>query len=470
MSALRVGFVSLGCAKNLVDTESMIGLLRAAGHEVTNQQNEADVLVVNTCSFIAAAKQESIAAILEAAQAKVTGNCRALVVAGCLPTRYKEDLLAELPEVDAVIGTADYPRIAEVVDMALAGRRIQVVSDPDAILDWNFPRVLATPGQTAYLKIAEGCNCACAFCSIPLMRGHHRSRPLESILDEGRRLAELGVRELIVISQDTTYYGLDRYGCCRLPELLRELCRIDGVEWVRVHYSYPSRVTPELIEVLATEPRLCKYLDMPLQHGSARVLKLMNRPPRPDHYLDLIARLRADVPDICLRSTFIAGHPGETEADFAELLQFLRAAQLDHVGVFAYSQEEDTPAGQMADQVPAAAGQRRRDKAMAAQRVIALARNRQQVGRTFPVLVAAGGGGHYRGRCYRQSPEIDGAVLFNSGDALRPGDMVPVTLTGVRGYDLVGHTGDQPPVADRQDMDSLDLPDDADLQLRVIHR
>jgi ribosomal protein S12 methylthiotransferase len=440
----KVGFISLGCPKNLVDSESMIGLLQNTGYAITNEQNEADVLVVNTCGFIDAAKQESIDAILEAARAKESGNCQALVVAGCMVPRYGEELMREIPEIDAVVGTADYPSIGEVLSGILAGKRIELISDPDAIADWNFERVLATPGYTAYLKIAEGCNCACSFCSIPIMRGGHRSRPIESILAEAARLAAMGVRELIVISQDTTYYGLDLYGRVRLAELLRSLARIDGIRWIRLHYSYPTRVNEALIETLVSEEKVLPYLDMPLQHGSNRVLKLMNRPPNKVAYLRLIEKLRQRVPGICLRSTFIAGHPGETEEDFAELLDFLRTCEFDHAGVFAYSVEEETPSGQM-EQLPPEVRAQRRDRAMELQSGIALKRNRAQVGRTLQVLVegrAPAAQDTYVGRCYRQSPGIDGVVIFRSRRALVPGEMLDVAITGVSGYDLLGRAPD----------------------------
>lgn len=441
---VKVGFISLGCAKNLVDTESMIGLLRNTGYQITNQAEDADVLVVNTCGFIEEAKRESIEAILEAAQYKTNGKCQALVVAGCMVPRYGEELAREIPEIDALVGTADYPRIGEVVSGVLAGRRVQQISDPDAITDWNFERVLATPGYTAYIKIAEGCDCACAFCSIPLMRGRHRSRPIESILDEARRLAQMGVRELVVISQDTTYYGLDLYRKPMLASLLRELAKVDGIRWIRIHYSYPTRITDELIEVIATEPKVLHYLDMPLQHGSNRVLRLMNRPANAEGYLRLVQKLREAVPDICLRSTFIAGHPGETEEDFDILLDFLRACEFDHVGVFAYSQEEGTKSGRM-EQIPEEVRLARRDRAMEVQQAIARKRNQLQVGRELEVLVegrAPKGRGWFVGRCYRQSPGIDGVVLFRApaGAELRPGDMVQVRITGVEDYDLLGET------------------------------
>lgn len=453
---MKVGFISLGCPKNLVDTESMIGLLRGDNWVVTNQKSEADVLVVNTCGFIEAAKKESIEAILEAAQEKVHGKARALLVAGCLVPRYKDELLAEIPEIDGVLGTADYPRIVSVVNEVLQGQRVVAVSDPDAIADWNFERVLATPGYTAYLKIAEGCNCACSFCSIPIMRGHHRSRPMESILDEARRLAALGVKELIVISQDPTFYGVDLYGRIRLADLLRELCRIDGVEWVRVHYFYPSRVRDDLLEVMATEPKIVKYIDIPFQHGSDAILKVMNRPPSVAKNLALVHKMRETIPDVCIRSTFIAGHPGESEADFEQLLEFLRAAELDHVGVFSYSVEEDTPAGQMAEQVDEDTKEARRQKAMAVQKTIALQRNRAQVGKTLTVLVENTATGGYVGRCYRQSPGIDGVVYFHAvGQDLEPGQFVPVEITGIRGYDLIGRMAGTPEPMLRHDTDDL---------------
>ncbi|HLN65373.1 MAG TPA: 30S ribosomal protein S12 methylthiotransferase RimO [Symbiobacteriaceae bacterium] len=439
---VKVGFISLGCPKNLVDSESMIGLLQNTGYQITNQKEEADVLVVNTCGFIDAAKKESIDAILEAGQEKVHGKCRALVVAGCMVPRYGEELAREIPEVDALVGTADYPKIGEVISGILAGQKVQQISDPDAITEWNFERVLATPGYTAYIKIAEGCDCACAFCSIPIMRGKHRSRSVESIVGEAHRLAGMGVKELVVISQDTTAYGMDLYGKPQLARLLRELAKVDGIRWIRVHYSYPTRITEELIDVIATEPKVLKYLDMPLQHGSNKVLRIMNRPANAEGYVKLVKKLRERVPEICLRSTFIAGHPGEDEQDFQVLLDFLKTCEFDHVGVFAYSVEEDTKSGQM-EQLPEAVRAQRRDAAMAVQAEIAARRNQAQVGRTLEVLVegrSPKGNGWYVGRSYRQSPGIDGVVLFQAspGAAYKPGDMLDCEITGVAGYDLVG--------------------------------
>jgi ribosomal protein S12 methylthiotransferase len=462
---VKVGFISLGCPKNLVDSESMIGLLQNTGYTITNRKEEADVLVVNTCGFIEAAKRESIDAILEAGQEKTNGHCRALVVAGCMVPRYGHELAAEIPEIDALVGTADYPRIGEVISGILAGQKVEQISDPDAITDWNFERVLATPGYTAYIKIAEGCDCACAFCSIPIMRGKHRSRSVESIMDEAKRLGAMGVKELIVISQDTTAYGTDLYGRPSLARLLKELATVDGIRWIRVHYSYPTRITDELIEVMATEPKVAKYLDMPLQHGSNRLLRIMNRPANAAGYVKTIKKLRERMPDICLRSTFIAGHPGETEEDFQMLIDFLEECEFDHVGVFAYSQEEDTPSGRM-EQLPEELREQRRDAAMAVQGKIAARRNQAQVGRTLDVLVegrAPKGHGWYVGRCYRQSPGIDGVVLFQAtpGAEYKPGDMLPVEITGVLEYDLKGKAVGAAPV---------DAADDLLLPVIQIHR
>jgi ribosomal protein S12 methylthiotransferase len=439
---IKVGFISLGCSKNLVDSESMIGLLQNTGYTITNRKEEANVLVVNTCGFIEAAKRESIDAILEASQEKVGGQCRALVVAGCMVPRYGHELMAEIPEIDGLVGTADYPRIGEVISGILAGQKVEQISDPDSLTEWNFERVLSTPGYTAYIKIAEGCDCACAFCSIPIMRGKHRSRTVESIVAEAQRLGSMGVKELVVISQDTTAYGMDLYGKPSLARLLKELAKVEGVRWLRVHYSYPTRITDELIDVMASEPKVLKYLDMPLQHGSNKMLRIMNRPANADGYVRLIKKLRERVPGICLRSTFIAGHPGETPEDFQILLDFLKTCEFDHVGVFAYSQEEDTPSGQM-EQLPEEVRTQRRDQSMAVQAEIARKHNAEQVGRTLELLVegrSPKGHGWYVGRCYRQSPGIDGVVIFQAapGVEYKPGDMLDVEITGVKEYDLRG--------------------------------
>lgn len=443
-AGLKVGFISLGCAKNLVDTESMIGILTGRGFAITNDAGVADVLVVNTCGFIEAAKEESIDAILEAAQQKHNGVCRALIVTGCLTQRYHDELLAEIPEVDAVVGTAEYPRIAEIVNNAINGNRLDYVGDPNAITNWDFEfeRILATPTHSAYLKIAEGCDCACAFCIIPALRGRHRSRTIESIVAEAERLAAGGTKELLVISQDTTAYGIDLYGKPRLPELLQALCQVDGIRWIRVHYAYPTRVTPALIDVMATEPKIVKYFDMPLQHAHPKVLREMNRPANPERYLRLIETLRERIPDVVIRTQFIAGFPGETDEEFEYLLHFIERANFDHMGCFVYSTEEGTKAGDRPDQVPMEQREERAKRAMAAQAVRVDAHGRALVGRTFEVLVDGRDqvSGLYIGRTYRQSPGIDGVVSFSAPDgvSLEKGDMVPVTISAHHGYDLSG--------------------------------
>jgi len=442
-----VGFISLGCPKNLVDTENMLGLLSGRGYQITNLAGQADVLVVNTCSFIEAAKEESIDAILEAAQQKLNGRCRALIVTGCMTQRYGDEILAEIPEVDAVVGTADYPRIAEIIGGVLGGGRVDAVGDPNALTDWDFPfeRILSTPGHSAYLKIAEGCDCNCAFCIIPVLRGRHRSRSIESIVGEAERLAAGGTQELLIISQDSTAYGIDRYGKPMLAELLPRLARVDGIRWLRLHYAYPTRVTPALIDVLAQEEKVLHYLDMPLQHASPKVLREMNRPANPDRYLRLIETLRRRIPDVCLRSQFIAGFPGESEADFQQLLRFVQQTELDHVGCFVYSQEEGTKAGERADQVPFEVREERAKAVMAAQAQVVARKNAALRGRVLPVLVEAGQDHQWTGRCYRQSPGIDGVVNFTvpGGVAPQKGAFVPVRLTGADGYDLFGEYAGQ---------------------------
>jgi ribosomal protein S12 methylthiotransferase len=445
-SPVSVGFISLGCAKNLVDTEAMLGLLGQAGYLITGRKEAADILVVNTCGFVQDARDESYDAIREAVAEKARGRCRAVIVTGCLASRSGEALHEIIPGIDALVGTADYPRIAEVIREALFGRRVTRLSPPGSLADWDLPRVLATPSYYAYLKIAEGCDCACSFCAIPLMRGRQRSRPRESLLAEAARLARGGVRELIVVAQDTTAYGRDLYGEARLQELLEGLSRITELRWIRLLYSYPSRVSEALIDVMAAQFRVVKYLDMPLQHGSPRMLRLMNRPADPGAYLKLLEKLRRRVPGICLRSTFLVGHPGETEADFQQLLSFIRAADLDHVGVFAYSPETDTPSGKMA-QLPQELRLARREQALETQRASARRHNRAQVGRVLEVLVEGRDKreGWYVGRSYRQSPDIDGVTCFESHEGIppEPGQFLPVRISGFAGYDLKGKLVDE---------------------------
>lgn len=439
-SAVRVGFVSLGCPKNLVDTEVMLAMLRDSGFEITREEDLAEVLVVNTCGFIGPAKEESINTILEMARQKDEGRCRALIVTGCLAQRHADELMQEIPEIDAVVGTGDYPRIAEITRRVLDGERVEEVGEPEGLYPLDLPRILATPGHTAYLKIAEGCDNCCSYCIIPGLRGPYRSRSIESIVEEARRLASAGVRELVVIAQDTTAYGIDLYGKPHLARLLRELARIHDLHWIRVLYSYPTHFTEELIDVLVSEAKICRYLDIPLQHGSDRMLKEMNREGTRAEALALIQRLRESIPGLALRTSLIVGFPGETEEDFTELLSFIEAISFDHVGVFKYSQEEGTLAGSRPDQIPEEEKERRYRLAMERQKPIARARNREQIGKTLEVLVEGaltGKSGAFYGRSYRQAPGIDGVVVFTGGNP-KAGDIVRVKINRVRGYDQLG--------------------------------
>ena len=348
---MKAGFISLGCAKNLVDTEVMLGIMREHGIDITNDPSEADILIVNTCAFIQSAKEESITTVLGMADYKETGRCRSLIVAGCLGQRYGQQLLDEIPEADAIIGTGAWSRIMEVIEATLKGRRLLIAGKDDTIYDAKTPRLRTTPNYTAYVKIAEGCDHRCAFCAIPLIRGSFRSRPMEDIVAEGRELAAAGVRELVLIAQDSANYGLDCYQKPMLPTLLRELAKIDGIAWIRVLYSYPKYFTDELIEVFATEPKVVKYVDLPLQHAHDAVLRSMNRPDTRAGMEELIAKLRARIPGVAIRSTFIVGFPGETDAQYQTLRRFVEKQRFDKVGIFTYSEEEDTAAAAMGKKV-----------------------------------------------------------------------------------------------------------------------
>ncbi len=465
-AGLRVGLVSLGCPKNQVDSEVMLGLLAADGFTLTSDAASAEVLVVNTCAFIDPAKQESVNTILELARYKEAGRLKALVVTGCLAQRYADELARELPEVDALVGTGEFHRIAPVVRQALACRRVVAVSNPVFLYDETLPRVLATPRHTAYVKIGEGCNHRCAFCVIPAIRGAHRSRAVKSVVAEAEQLAAAGVREVVLVSQDTSHYGVDLHGRPSLPELLRAVARVDGLDWVRVHYLYPSELGDDLLEVFAAEPKVCRYLDVPLQHVAPGVLRRMRRPVRANG-LELVSRLRRAVPGAVLRTSFIVGFPGETEADFRALLDFLAEARFDRVGIFAYSAEEGTPAAGWPDQVPDEVKAERVEQAMALQRDIARRLSAARVGQTLPVLVEgkasvpaadwprlkaglAGNGAYpapeYRpllwGRTEFDAPEIDGRVyLFDRGiEPAGAGSLVRARVVDALDYDLVAVT------------------------------
>ncbi len=444
----KVGFISLGCPKNLVDSEVMMGRLKQEGYEITSDAAEAETLVVNTCGFIDAAKKESIDAILEAARLKSEGKCQRLVVAGCLVERYRDELRAEMPEVDAFIGTSQLNDITTVADSRVNTRSLPVLplgnQTATYLYDESTPRVLATPGHFAYVKIAEGCDRPCAFCFIPQMRGHFRSRRFGSVVAEAKQLAEQGVKELILVAQDSSRYGEDLGERDALAHLMRELCRLEGVEWVRVMYTYPTHISDAFLDVLATEPKAVKYLDMPLQHASQNVLKLMKRGGNRESLERLIARVRERVPGIAVRTTFIAGFPGETEEDFEELLAFVKNVEFDRVGVFTYSDEEGTPAYELPGKVDPKVARKRRDRLMRAQSRISLRRNRARVGETLRVLFEGPSEETdllWQGRAETQAPEIDGCVLINDapdGLAPEPGQFFNVEITEAQEYDLVG--------------------------------
>ena len=436
----KIGFVSLGCSKNLVDTEVMLHALVSAGYEVTPDETEADIVVVNTCGFIGDAKQESIDNILDIAWLKKNRSLRGIIATGCMVERYREQVLEQLPEVDAVLGIAARDRIVEAVEAVLRGERFAAFGNIDEA-PMGGDRVLTTPEHMAYLKIAEGCDNRCTYCAIPLIRGRFRSRPIEDIVEEARGLAELGVKELCLIAQDTTRYGLDLYGEYRLAELVRAICKETDIPWIRLLYCYPDKITDDLIGELRDNPRLLKYMDIPIQHISDRVLSAMNRHGDSSTIRDAIARLRAAVPDITLRTTVIVGFPGETEEEFSELCEFVKEARFDRFGAFTYSPEEDTPAALLPDQLDEQEKQDRYDTVMATQLPIAEEKNARKVGKTLTVIcegydpVAEA---HF-GRSEADAPDVDGKVYFTSPRRLPEGEFYKVKIDEVLDYDLVGH-------------------------------
>ena len=444
----KVGFVSLGCPKNLVDSEVMMGRLQANGYEITADASEADTVVVNTCGFIDSAKQESIEAILEAAKLKTGGTAKRLVVAGCLVERYRDELKAEMPEVDAFIGTNQINDILAVCDPQTNTRALPVLplgkQSATYLYDESTPRILATPSHYAFIKIAEGCDRPCAFCFIPQMRGHFRSRRFGSIVAEAHQLAEEGVKELILVAQDSSRYGEDLGKPDALAALLKELSHTDGIEWVRVMYTYPTHISDAFLDVMAQEAKAVKYLDMPLQHASQNVLKLMKRGGNRESLERLIERVRSRVPDIAVRTTFITGFPGETEEDFAELLQFVKNVEFDRVGVFTYSDEEGTPAYDLPNKVAPRIAKQRRDRIMKEQLRISRRRHKEMIGKTVRVLFEGESQESellWQGRLETQAPDIDGCVLINEvpDDFVPlPGKMVDVLITEAQEYDLVG--------------------------------
>ena len=435
--AVKVGFVSLGCNKNLCDTENMMGLLVEGGFEITPNPEKAEVIVVNTCGFIESAQQESIDAILEMAQYK-EGECRLLVVCGCLAQRFSKEIHDEMPEVDTIVGTTAFDEIVEAIQKGLQGEKESYIYDIDKDVEENLPRIRTTPSYTAYLKIAEGCDNRCTYCAIPYIRGKYRSRSEEAILAEAEALAKDGVREIIVVAQDTTRYGIDLYGEKRISSLLHKLCDIDGIEWVRVHYSYPEELDDELIKTIKNEEKIVKYLDIPVQHGSDSVLRRMGRKTTREKLEALIKKLRTEIPDITLRTSIITGFPGETEEEFSELCEFLETARFDRVGVFAYSQEEGTPAAKMKGQIPQEIKEKRRDAVMELSQRISLERNESMIGKTVKVITEGFEDNLYYGRSGGESVEIDPKIYFGAHRELSQGDFAEVMIKSADVYDLYG--------------------------------
>lgn len=435
----KIAVTSLGCNKNLVDTENMLGLLGEQGYVLTSDEKQADVLLVNTCGFIESSKDESIRAILEMAQYKEEYQGK-LIVTGCLAQRYADELMEEIPEIDALVGTAGIADIVTVVEQALKGQRVNVVCEPKFNVERLLPRVLSNPGESAYVKIADGCNNRCAFCAIPSIRGRYTSKPIEMVKQEVENLVQGGIKEIILVAQDTTRYGFDIYREYRLPKLIEELVAIDGLEWLRILYCYPTHFTDELIEAIAQQPKVCKYIDLPLQHASDKILKQMHRQGSVAEIKTLIAKMREKIPNLTLRTSFIVGFPGEEQSDFQELLDFIQEIKFDRVGVFKYSLEEGTAAAAM-PQVHELVKEERYHMAMQLQQQISLENNRQKVGQVLEVLTEgemADEPDTYVGRSQGDAPEIDGLVYFKAGRKVEIGEIVSVKITEATEYDLIG--------------------------------
>lgn len=437
---MNILFVSLGCDKNLVDSEVMLGMLKERGYTFTDDQTQADAAVVNTCCFINDAKEESIQMILELAELKKTGQLKALVVAGCLAQRYQEEIQKEIEEVDAIIGTTALEKVVETLDEVLAGKGENHLEALDKAPLGGKERVLTTGGYFSYLKIAEGCNKHCTYCIIPKVRGEYRSVPMELLLDEARQLAGKGIKELILVAQETTLYGMDLYGEKKLPELLDRLCEIEGLIWIRIMYCYPEEITQELIDVVKRQPKICHYLDIPIQSGSDRILKLMGRRTDTAQIEALVDHLREEIPDICIRTTFITGFPTETEEDFTETMEFINRMEFDRLGAFTYSPEEGTPAAGMDGQVEEEIKIRRQQEMMELQQEIAFEAAENMKGRELTVMIEGKLAEEdvYVARTYKDAPSVDGYLFVNTDWSLMSGDFVKVRVTGANEYDLIG--------------------------------
>lgn len=437
MISRKVGMISLGCPKNQVDGEALLAKLKKAGYEIVNNIEDSDVMIVNTCGFIEQAKKEAIDTILEVAEYKNAGLISAIVVTGCLAERYQDEIIKEMPEVDAVLGIGANSDIVKACDKALCG--IVTTSFPNkCYLSINDERIISTPSHWAYLKIAEGCDNRCSYCAIPGIRGGFRSRTIESCVDEAKALAESGVKELILIAQDTTKYGQDLYGKYSLDILLKELVKIDGIEWIRLFYCYPQRITDSLINVIANEEKVCNYIDIPLQHSDKTVLKNMNRVGDGDDYRALISKMRKAIPDLALRTTFMVGFPGETDEQFENLCKFTEDVKFDKMGCFTFSPEEDTPAYDMQNQIDDDVKVRRQEVLMNKQYSITEELNKQRIGKIYKVIIDTFDGEKYVGRSYMDSPEIDSGIIFTCDNNLNIGDFINVEITDYNGYDLIG--------------------------------
>lgn len=437
---MKILFISLGCDKNLADSEEMLGLLTAGGHEITDDETQADAIVINTCCFIKDAKEESVETILEMAEYKKTGSCHALVVTGCMAQRYQKEIIQEVPEVDAVLGTTSYGDIVKALEEAVAGNHFEEFRDIDYLPDTGSKRVLTTGGHFGYLKIAEGCDKHCTYCIIPKLRGRFRSVPMERLVAQAEDMAEQGVKELILVAQETTMYGTDLYGEKRLPQLLRALCKISGLRWIRILYCYPEEITDELIQVIKEEPKICHYLDLPIQHASDGILKRMGRRTSRAQLIETIEKLRREIPDIALRTTLITGFPGETQEQHEELMDFVDQMEFDRLGVFTYSPEEDTPAASMPDQIPEEVKEERQAELMELQQDIVFDQAEDRIGEELLVMIEGkvADENAYVGRTYRDAPNVDGLIFVNTSEELMSGDFAKVKVTGSADYDLIG--------------------------------
>ena len=442
---MKLLFVSLGCDKNLVDSEEMLGLLTRKGFEIVDDETLAEVIIINTCCFIIDAKEESVNTILEMAEYKKAGSCKALIVTGCMAQRYKNEITEEVPEVDAVLGTTSYEDIYRAIQEAMDGKQFQEFKSIDYLPESLGRRVLTTGGHFGYLKIAEGCDKHCTYCIIPKLRGKFRSVPMERLLTQAREMAEEGVKELILVAQETTVYGTDIYGKKSLHVLLKELCKISGIRWIRVLYCYPEEIYDELIQTMKEEKKICHYLDLPIQHASDRILKRMGRRTTRAELVDIVNKLRGEIPDIVLRTTLITGFPGETEEDHEELMEFVDEMEFDRLGVFTYSPEEDTPAAGMPDQIPEEIKEERRDEIMELQQEISYDKGTDRIGQELLVMIEGkvADESAYIGRTYGDAPKVDGYIFVQTGELLMTGDFAKVRVTGALEYDLIGVLADE---------------------------